>query len=369
MKIGVISDTHSDRANALPHIMKRFEISGVETIIHCGDIEARHINPKRFNDVPVVCALNEEQLGKPAFQKPPPGWTFTYPGKRVLDIGHVRMYVGHKRAFEFLAGSEEELVKTINQLRRDYDGLRWMCSGHTHHQILLQTKLVNFINPGAVEDSLDGYEFAIIDTENDEIVFSRIPRTKPSSETFSVGIISDSLNISKLDPDFWKKLAVELKARDAGYIIHCGNIAPEDIGREELHDFEVHFYLRPWQINRAAPPNCRAAPPNWKQILPDNWTVEINGYQFYVHLDLALHLFAQSEIDMQKYCIEVKRENPYVSYILFGCTNDAFLEESEQVRIINPGDIANSRTFSVICLPRNEITFGHVPVDPLPLVE
>ena len=359
MKIGVLSDTHSDRANALPHIMNEFKKRGVQTIIHCGDIEPRHLDPNLFNNLPVICALNEEQVEKPAFQNTPSGWTFTYPGNRVLDIDHIRMYIGHKRAFEFLAGSEEELVKSINQLRRDYDGLRWMFSGHTHHQILLQTRLVNFINPGSVEDSLDGYEFAIIDTENDEIVFSRIPRTKPSSETFSVGVISDSLNVSKSDPDFWKKLAIELKARDAGYIIHCGNIAPEDIGREELHDFEVYYYLRPWQMNRPVPLN-------WKIIPPNNWVVEINGYQFYVHLDLALHLFSQSEIDMQKYCMEIERENPYVSFVLFGCTNDAFLEEGQQVRIINPGDIAKSRNFSIICLPRAEITFGHVPVDPLP---
>ncbi|MCX5712850.1 MAG: hypothetical protein NTY47_07330, partial [Candidatus Omnitrophica bacterium] len=128
------------------------------------------------------------------------------------------------------------------------------------------------------------------------------------------------------------------------------------------------YYLRPWQINRTAPPNWRAAPPNWKQIPPDNWAVEINGYQFYVHLDLALHLFAQSEIDMHKYCMGLKSENPNIGFVLFGCTNDAFLEEGEHVRIINPGDIANSRTFAVIFLQRNEITFGHVPDDPLPPV-
>ena len=37
-----------------------------------------------------------------------------------------------------------------------------------------------------------------------------------------------------------------------------------------------------------------------------------------------------------------------------------------QVITINPGDVNTDRSFAVICLPRREITFGHVPYDALP---
>ncbi|MFA5877966.1 MAG: metallophosphoesterase family protein [Candidatus Staskawiczbacteria bacterium] len=362
MIIGLISDTHEDNAGALPHIIKELRERGVELIIHCGDIEPKHLSSEVFLDIPVVCALNAEQVEKPAFRTPPRNWELTKPGERVVDIGDIRCYVGHKMSFDFLTGSELEFSKKLNEIRRDHDGLRWVFAGHTHHQILFQTQLVTFINPGAISDSYDGYEFAVIDTKNDEIVFGRIPKTKPLTKPFSVGVISDSLKISQLDIDFWQKLAEEFHRRDVSRIIHCGNIAEEDIGRPELNDFEVFYNLRDSQTNSANVPD------NWHLIDPESPLVDINGYQFFIQLGLARKLLDESEVGMHKYILSLKERFPFVSFILFGCSRDTFMEEQD-VRIINPGDVARSRNFAVICLPRAEITFGHVPIDPLPNIE
>jgi len=303
----------------------------------------------------------ENQMGKPEFAKPPEGWLFTTPGNRVFNFCNVAIYVGHKRSFEFLAGSESDLNKTLNTIRRDHDFVRWLFSGHTHHQIYKQGPLINFVNPGAVESSFEGYEFAVINTDTEEIVFSRIPKTKPQIDNFSIGVISDSLNISDLDSTFWKRLAEEFKKSGVKNVIHCGNLAENDIGRAELSEFEVFYNLRPDQRNHHAPKN-------WHLIKSDYPVVEVKGYRFYVQLDLGAELLEKSEYDMHRLCLMLRRKYPGISFVLCGFTNNAFYEEGEQVRIINPGDIVKDQNYAVITLPTAEITFSRVPVEALPPV-
>jgi len=359
MILFVIGDTHQDKDKALPFIMEECRKRGGEIIIHTGDIAPEHLKPELFNDLPVVCALIEEQVTKAEFQTPPDGWVFTKPGNRIFTLNtHEKIYVGHKLSFEFLVGSEAKLSQKLNTIATDNDLVSWLFSGHTHHQIYKQGHLINFVNPGAIQDSFDGYEFAVINTDNGEIVFCRIPKTHPVEPTFSIGVISDSLNISDMDPGFWEKLRQEFKKRDVKQIIHCGNIALCDIGRSELEDFKVFYNLRPDQ-------KFTGDFKNWEQIPLDNPVVEINGYRFYIQLDLGAELIEKSEYDMHKLCLSLRKKFPEISYVLCGLTNDAFLEEGESVKIINPGDVLKDRNYAVICLRRGEITFGHVPVDPL----
>jgi predicted phosphodiesterase len=360
MIIGVLSDTHRDRANAIPHIVKEFKRRNVEVIFHCGDIEPKHLDEDLFGNLPVVCALIEEQKGTKEFCFPPRQWKFTEPEDRIVTLPNgLRFYVGHKRSFEFLTGAETELIKTLEEIRRDYDCVQCLFSGHTHHQIYKQDPLISFVNPGAVESSFDGYEFAVIDTERNETTFSRIPSTKPVKRPFSVGIISDSLNVSELDADFWANLARECKKRRVKHIIHCGNISLKDVGRKELSGFTVHYFLRKDQKN---PSNV---PDNWKLISWERPTVSIGGYRFHVQLDLGVTILDKSEIDMHRLSLQTRSDYPETNFILFGSTNYAFLEEGEQVRIINPGDVVRDRNYAVITLPTTEITFSSILPPPL----
>jgi len=370
---GIISDTHNEnKMNAIPHIMEAFRKKGVKTIIHCGDIDPCHLKPELFLNLPVVCALTEGQVQfikeqiapKLEFSVPLPNWEFTVPRDRIRLVNGVLIYLGHKLSFDILNGPESELRKTIDTIRRDYDGIRMVFAGHTHHQIFIQDHLVNFINPGAVQNSYDGYEYAIIDTDRGEIVFSRIPKTKPVRQSFTIGIISDSLNVSELDAEIWGKLAQEMRDRGVSHIIHCGNIALQDIGRPELSDFKVYYNLRADKLCKNTP-----HPNNWELLDQVNPVVEINGYRFCVQLDLGAELIEKSEFDMQKLSLERRRKYPEISFILCGFINDAFYEEGEQIRIINPGDLVKDRSFATITLPTTEITFSSVPVDPLPLIE
>ena len=78
MKIGILSDTHGIDDNVIKHIINELLIKHkVEMIFHCGDIERQHLIPKLFGDLPVWCAINQEQLDKEdtiVFKNPPQGW-------------------------------------------------------------------------------------------------------------------------------------------------------------------------------------------------------------------------------------------------------------------------------------------------------
>lgn len=364
MILGILSDTHDDRMNALPHIINTFKTAGVQTIIHCGDIDPKHLTPERYGNIPVVCALTDEQAAEhhPDFNEPPPGWIFTLPNNRIVDLEGVRIYVGHKRSFEILYGSEVALLETMHKIRRDHDRVRFIFSGHTHHQIFMQNPLINFINPGAVEDPmgiLGGYEYAVIDTDTNKILFSRIPATRGIKRFLNVGVVSDSKDISDIDTEFWKKLAAEFDREQVTHIIHCGNIALTDIGRNEFRGFQVYYNLL---ANQPDP----GGPENWHRIPPDDPIIDIEGYNFFVQYNLGATLLDKSELDLHRLSLQVLKDHPEVKFLLFGFSHNGFYEEGQQMVILNPGDIVKDRNYAVIALPRNEIIFNQIPVDPLP---
>ena len=380
MIIGVLSDTHNIEDNVIRHVVDQLKrVHKVDWLFHCGDIERQHLSAELFGNLPMVCALNKEQLDKEPFieaiKNPPTGWQFTTPGPevpipgvpspRVLDVKGIRCYVGHKLSYNFAAQAEADFKAKLDALRRDHDGLQYACAGHMHHQVLAQTQLVTFINPGAIHTSPDGYEFAVLNTDKGEVIFSRIPKTKHSESPFTVAVISDTLDIAKRDADFYKKLAQEFVARDVSQVIHCGNIALCDIGREELASFQVHFRLR--QRDQVCPKNI---PGNWHLIPTDPPIVEICERQFYVHPSLARVILEKSEAQMHKECLMISELYPEISFILYGNTNDAYFSEEMdgRTRIMNPGDALSSRNFATVCFPRYEITIGRVPVDPLPIL-
>ena len=129
MILGVLSDTHSDRMNAIPHIIAEFKKRGAEVIIHCGDIEPQHVKPELFGNLPMVCVLTDDQVNKNRrkFAEPPPGWRYTRPKtkNRIVDFDGFSIYAGHKRSFEILFGSEDKLFKTLQTIRCDYDRVRF----------------------------------------------------------------------------------------------------------------------------------------------------------------------------------------------------------------------------------------------------
>lgn len=380
MIIGIIADTHEDRHNATPHIIKEFKARGVEVVFHAGDLtNVSHYDPKLYGDFPVYYALTEAECErdssgkcirpKPQFMPPSHKWQFTMPEHRIIEVAGDKYYLGHKLPFDFyLATKESDFSQRLQKIRLENDGMRLICGGHSHAQTYHQGLLVSMVNPGAAEGSINwGYEFAIVDTVSGQVVFGRVMPCPTMGDVFTVGVISDSLNVSKLDQQFWSRLRNEFIARDVSHIIHCGNIVLDDIGRPELADFEVYFNLLPEQIKQMnIAGSWGKVPSNWHQIDPDAPVVDIKDQRFYVKLDLALAFMDLSEMGMDGLAMKIRQQYSMTNYVLYGFTNQALYYEGQQIRIINPGDVNNDRNFATICFPRHEITFGHVPLDPLP---
>ncbi|UCE46788.1 MAG: hypothetical protein JSW47_14385, partial [Phycisphaerales bacterium] len=101
-------------------------------------------------------------------------------------------------------------------------------------------------------------------------------------------------------------------------------------------------------------------PDNWELIRWQEPIVEVYGYKFYIQLDLGVTILEKSEIDMHKLSLRIRKDYPETGFILFGSTNYAFLEEGEQVRIINPGDVVRGRNYSIVTLPTTEIVFSSI---------
>jgi len=245
---------------------------------------------------------------------------------------------------------------TLEKIRKDHDGIRIVFTGHTHRQLYVENHIASILNPGAVENSLWGYEFAVFNTKTGEAVFSRIMPNHPVCSPVKIGVISDSRNISDLNSYFWVKLQTELNKQGVKHIIHCGNLAKSDIGREELKEFEIYFNLET-AIN--------STPANWHKIDPENPIVKIGGYRFCVQHNLGEGLMEKTERDILQLSLQLAGKYPETEFVLFGFTHQAYLEENEQVIVLNPGDVVRDQSFVIIEVPRNEITFSKIPRSPL----
>lgn len=364
MILGLISDTHENPNQAIERIMRIFLSSGVEGIIHFGDIEPEHVDQNLFGSLPVYCALTDEQIkdyGADYFNAP--GWVFTLPGDRIIKIGADYYYIGHKRTWDFLVGSQSKFWEWIYGIRKEYHNVWKFGSGHTHRQVFLRSGEVDFINPGAAKGSdgvAKGFEYAILNTETGEIVFSRIQNPKPTASALKVAVISDTLDVTVMNPPFWSKLAEKLREQGVTHVIHCGNIYVEDIGKGELSEFTVYYNLRPGQDDK------KKKPDNWCLIPWDSPMVKINGYKFCVQMAMGPELFNKSEFQMHETAKQIRLQFPEIQFLLSGSTPNAFYEEGENIVLLNPGDASRYSNFAIIGLPSYDISFGLIKPDMLP---
>ncbi len=162
MKIGIMSDSHG-RVEPVRQAMAIFRESGVNTIIHCGDVGG--------------LAVLEEMAGEPSWfvwgntDHPELGWqrrieamdlhwpqeiplSLTRDGKRIA-VCH-----GHERAF-FRARD-----------RGEYD---YVFHGHTHERADHHVGNTRVINPGALH-RVSVKTIAILDLKTDELNFIELDR-------------------------------------------------------------------------------------------------------------------------------------------------------------------------------------------------
>lgn len=365
MILGILSDTHRLKGNGFDRVLDAMEAAKVGRIFHCGDLVQEDQDAKKFRNIPVVCALVDNQADDPAFQNPPMGWVYTRPGGRVIPFEHEVAYIGHKLAWNSLSQKSIEFHHGLDELRLKNEWLRYIFSGHTHLPFLNETGLVRIINPGAITGSISGYiEYALLNTESGELTFVQLYQTEPTIEKFVVGVISDSSRISLIDPNFWGLLRDEFIQRGVKHVIHCGNLLFPDVGRPEMADFQVHYNLRQDQLLRIHE-LPKDIPGNWHLVRENaeaDPVVTINGYRFCVQLNLGATISEQSVVQTEQLCQGFREQFHELDFVLCGFTRNCTLIGGYIPYVLNPGDVINDRNFATIELgKRIAITFGHVP--------
>ncbi len=359
-----MGDTHDVERHKVKAVVDDLIARGAEIIFHTGDIEIEHWDAKLFGDIPVVCALTIEQRHKPEFLFPPNGWTYTLAeygtAARIINLGSLKIYLGHQRSRDLFL-SFEKAQAFLMELETSLEGVEWIFSGHNHWQALRQFGPVMWVQPGAVKSLIpsSGYEFAFIDVDKKEVVFSRIPKVTSTVEPFTVGFISDPGLVSKRDSNFWSSVRYELDQRGARSLIISG-LMPEDVGRTELSDIEVHYLVLPGEIS----PVSNLA--NWREILLDKPVVEISGYQFLVMHNLGSILAGKSEVQLVGIATEAIKSYHHIDMVVTGGYYDAMYEEvlntsgSNPFSIINPGDAREKRRIAFAHYPREEMTLTRI---------
>jgi putative phosphoesterase len=158
LKIGILSDTHNDRA-ATQRALREFRQRGVNTLFHCGDLTAADIVPLfngfdvRFvrgnmdrHHVKALRAAVVEQNGADWWGK---GDLVELEGK-LIGMTH---------------GDSEEVLADLLYAEPDY-----LFHGHTHRRRDERIGSTRVINPGALGGiQHESRSICILDTEADEL--------------------------------------------------------------------------------------------------------------------------------------------------------------------------------------------------------
>ena len=171
-RIGVVADTHiPDRLLTLPSQLFA-ALSGVDLILHAGDIS----NPKALSELervaPVIAVLGNRDIWYRA------NWKL--PLDRVIEVGAVRIGLthGHGGLISYL--KEKLLYYTVGYhlenfiaaARSRFANVRVIAFGHSHHPFNEMQDGVLMFNPGAVGPSYRakfGASIGILTTDGCEV--------------------------------------------------------------------------------------------------------------------------------------------------------------------------------------------------------
>ncbi len=150
MTIGVVSDTHiPGKAKVLPEIMLR-HFSGVDHIIHAGDIRCAGVLEQLARLAPVTAVAGNVD---------PPEFAGELGEKKVLELGGYRIGVthGHGNGGTTLSRASACFIQ---------DHVDCIVFGHSHIPYLAEEGGVLLLNPGSPTDKRRNpyYSFGLIET-------------------------------------------------------------------------------------------------------------------------------------------------------------------------------------------------------------
>jgi hypothetical protein len=165
MKIGVLSDTH-DNLSTLIYVLNNFRESGIDTIIHCGDLTGLEM-VSHLEGFRVIYTIGNMD-----------GLTGTI--KKRIEGMREDNFVG--TVFQGLidsvpvAATHSHIEGTVMKLVRE-GRCKWLFHGHTHEKRDEVIRGVRIVNPGALGGlGREPRSFCIVDLAQEKVEFFRLPR-------------------------------------------------------------------------------------------------------------------------------------------------------------------------------------------------
>lgn len=129
MKILIVSDTHRQNENYLKVIK---EVSPLDLVIHCGDIEGSELLIGESAGCPVEMVMGNNDFFS------------TLPKEKELQIGRYNVLLTH--GHYYYVSSNNEVIKEEAKAR----GFDIVIYGHTHRPMIEVEKDIIAINPGSL---------------------------------------------------------------------------------------------------------------------------------------------------------------------------------------------------------------------------
>ena len=158
VKIGILSDTHNDRAST-QRALQAFRQRGVNTLFHCGDLVFANM-VRLFVDFEVYFVYgNMDRNHRQGIEMA----VATQPGAHLLGAGDEVELAGRRLAITH--GARVEVLEMLLWAEPDY-----LFHGHTHRRRDEQAGPTRVINPGAVGGTKhESRSVCVLDLASDQL--------------------------------------------------------------------------------------------------------------------------------------------------------------------------------------------------------
>lgn len=170
-KIAVISDSFlvaKKRPDFWEKLNENFQNSGIDAIIHCGNIHTSDIGRPELNNYQIF--YNPPEAQRHGLK--PQNWHIIDHQNPILEIAEHKFYVDLLLGTDILDQSEGQMQRYITKLRKQHPDINYILCGNTKDPFLEELPDLIILNPGRLDR--DNPKFATISLPIQEISFQHL---------------------------------------------------------------------------------------------------------------------------------------------------------------------------------------------------